>query len=264
MDKWDRMQLSVQITKQKSPSASQSFNETGGFDHPKGNFSSALSLDNLDVHGLVSELITKYNSRNDQGIIVNFFKRINVDSQTKHLQSVLDLVSQVRQHSSDLLEFKARLMSQREVLGNMIMHQIEESQFAIDRQREEYGTFLVKQEVERQCAHEELVRIKLQNDRQRLENTRVTAEVRLVELRGALIEKVTQELDLKNISPPQAFVLIKSLNPNSKETDIFMAQEQLDQMKAEAEIKRAEARKAGYAADYEEYKMKESMKPSDV
>lgn len=134
----------------------------------------------------------------------------------------------------------------------------------MDRQREGHQTFLVQQEMERQRAHGELVRIKLENDKIRLEHERIKAENRLVELRGDLIEKITTELDMKNISPPQAFVLIKALNPNSKDSDVFMAQEQLDQMKAEADLKKAEARKAGYAADYEEYKMNESMKSSDV
>ncbi|MFA7382857.1 MAG: hypothetical protein WC001_05355 [Desulfurivibrionaceae bacterium] len=220
----------------------------------------SVNLDNLDVHNLVSELVSKYNQNNDVGVIQSWFRRNRLEGQEKHLQALLRLVRQVREHSSDLLEFKARLISQREVLGNLIIQQVEESQFNVDRQREGHQTFIVQQEMERQRAHGEHVRIKLENDKVRLESERIIAENRLVELRGTLIEKITTELDMKNISPPQAFVLIKALNPNSKDSDVYMAQEALDKMKAEADIKRAEARKAGFEADHEEYKMKESQK----
>ena len=127
----------------------------------------------------------------------------------------------------------------------------------LDRQREDHETYLTEQDAEREQIKVELARL-------RLENEKLKAESRLIVLRGNLIEKITQELDLNNISPAQAFVLVKALNQDSTESDIFMAQGQLDQMQADAELKKAEARQAGYDADYAEYKMNESMKGSDV
>lgn len=216
-----------------------------------------VNLDNLDVHNLIGELTTKYNQKNDGGVIRNWFKRKRIEGQDKQLGALLSLVRNVREHSNDLVEYKAHLMSQQQVLHNIIIGKIENSQFAVERQREEHQTFMIQQQVEREKAMEELEKL-------RLENENLKAENRLVKLRGSLIEKITNELDLKHISPPQAFVLIKALNQASTESDFFLAQEQLDQMRAEADMKTAEARKAGVEADLEEFKLNETRKtPQD-
>ena len=216
-----------------------------------------INLNNLDVHNLVAELTTKYNQNNDVGIIRNWFRRNKIESQDKHLQSLLSMVRQVREHSTDLIEFKANLMSQQQLLHHLITGKIEHAAFAVDRQREEHQTFLMHQVTERNRAIEELERI-------RIDNKHRIAETRLVNLRGDLIEKITKELDLDHISPPQAFVLIKALNQENTESDVFMAEGQLEQMKAEAKLKNAEARMAEQEAEYEKFKMNESMKSSDV
>lgn len=223
-----------------------------------------VNLDLLEVDKLTKQLIDNFQQNNDTGIIRSFFRTKKYEKQKEMIGAMEQLVASIRSISKSAEDFKTHLFAKQYILPLIIQGQIEEAQRAIVVAREEYKTFLVKQEIDRQRAHAELDRIKLENDSIRLDHELKRAENRLVTLRGDLIDKVTNDLDLKNISPPQAFVLIKALNPNSKESDVFMAQEQLEQMKAEAEIKKATARKAGYEADYEEYKMKESMKPSDV
>lgn len=214
-----------------------------------------INLDYLGVHSLISELTAKYNQKNDVGIVRAWFRRNKLKSQEKHLQALSALVQEVRAHTTTLIEYKAELMTQHQRMEDLVLLKTEESQFAVDRQREEHATFLALQEKERQQTIHELEQMKIQNDQ-------LKQEARLVRLRGNLIEKITGELDLKKISSAQAFVLIKALNQDNTEADIFMAEEQLDQMKAEAKIKKAEAKRAKIEADYEEYKMQESVKAS--
>lgn len=233
----------------------------GGDSHERP---SALKSSQVIPSSLIDELANQYYQNNDLGVIQSWFRKRRHRANEEHLVALLSRVNTVRAHTQSLTAFRAELITQADRLELEISKILEASENEVTRQREEHETFLIRQEMERERVRGELARMKLENDKIRLEHERIKAENRLVELRGELIEKITTELDMKNISPPQAFVLIKALNPNSKDSDVFMAQEQLEQMKAEADLKKAEARKAGYAADYEEYKMNESMKPSDV
>lgn len=77
---------------------------------------------------------------------------------------------------------------------------------------------------------------------------RIYADTKLVELQGKLLEKVTNELDLGNISPEQAFVLVKALNPTAEANVDFASQQlmietQIEKMKAETQKKIEEGRR---------------------
>ena len=78
-------------------------------------------------------------------------------------------------------------------------------------------------------------------ERVRAEIADMQANTRITELQAALLEKVVNELDLANITPSQAFVLVKALNPKGeKEVDLGMMEAEIDKMKAETEKIRAE------------------------
>lgn len=214
----------------------------------------------VNASSLLTELADQYGKNNDLGVIRSWLRRNRHEANEKHLEALLSRVNHLRAHAQSLSDFKAELATQADRFELEVTRILEASEIELDRQSEEHHTFLVQQDTEREQAQVELSRLKLENDRIKLEHEKLKAETRLIILRGNLIEKITKELDLKNISPPQAFVLIKALNQDNTESDIFMAEEQLEQMKAEAELKKAEARQAGYDADYAQYKMKESMK----
>ena len=224
-----------------------------------GNSSSFSGLKpyNINSSSLIAELADQYGKNNDLGVIRSWFRKNRHNANEKHLEALLSRISHLRTHAQSLSDFKAELLTQADRFDLEITRVVEAAENAVDRQREEHKTFLVLQKKEREQAHAELARMKL-------ENNRVSLESRLITLRGNLIEKITNELDLNNISPPQAFVLIKVLNQESTESDIFMAEGQLEQMKAEAKLKNAEAKMAEQEAKYEGFKMEENMKTSDV
>jgi hypothetical protein len=209
---------------------------------------------------LISELVSQYNKNNDLGVIRGWFRKNRHKANENHLTALFERVQHVREHAQGLSDFKAELITQQERLEIDITRILEASEIALEQQREEHKSFVARHQVERERVYLELARLQLENEKIKLEHEQMKANTRLSVLRGNLIEKITNDLDLNNITPQQAFVLIKALNQASTESDFFLAQEQLDQMRAEADMKTAEARKAGFEADLEEFKLNETKK----
>lgn len=211
---------------------------------------------------LITELANQYNKNNDIGVIRSWFRKGRHKANEEHLTALFERVQHIREHAKGLSEFQAELLTQRDRLENEIIRITEASEIAVEQQREEYETFVARHQVERERAQLELARLNLENERIKLEHVKMKAETRIIDLRGNLIDKITAELDLNNISSQQAFVLIKALNQENTEADIFMAEGQLEQMKAEAQLKRAEAKKAEHDAEYAKFKMDENINNS--
>lgn len=101
-----------------------------------------------------------------------------------------------------------------------------------------------------------------------LANSRVEAEIRqlaansrLTELQGNLLQKVLSELDLKNITTEQAFVLVKALNPQANaDVDFAMVNAQMEKFKAETEFKFQQARQQKYTADEMKHELEETVR----
>ncbi|WP_028316604.1 hypothetical protein [Desulfatibacillum aliphaticivorans] len=219
-----------------------------------------VDLDYLDVHSLVSELSVRFNQKNDVGVIRAWFRRKRIEVQTTHLQALSNQVAQVRSQAQDLVEFKAQLMTQREVLAARMVEIVEASQFAVDRQREEHQTFLTRQHGDRERVFSELERLKAENDKLiwQAEQERQTA--RLIQLRGDLIQKALSELDFQNLDMRQVFVIIEMIKDSRTEADIFNAEAKVDFLKAEARKMEAQARQEEAEADFKAWNFEENKK----
>ncbi len=159
-----------------------------------------VNLDHLGVHGLVGELTAKYNQNNDVGIIRSWFRRNRIESQGKHLEALFSLVQEARAHTSSLIEYKAELMTQQKRMEDLILLKTEESQFAVDRQREDHQTFVSTEETTRKTNEAVANREFLENERIAYENQIKAGEAaqnkeiaNILKLKGKLIEKIIDE-----------------------------------------------------------------------
>lgn len=223
-----------------------------------------VNLDTLGVHGLVNELTAKYNQDNDTGIIRNWFRRNKLKSQEKHLQALFSLVQEARAHASSLVEFKADLLTQQKRMEDLILFKIEESEFAIDLQREEHQT---------KVSHEMTARATNEARQQRefLENEKLDAEkqqkiweaqqdkhkARILELKGKLIEKLIDEVDFKNIDMKHVFIIIEMLKEAETQADILNAEAQWAHYKAETDIKAEQAKQEKVNTKQKKWKFKQ-------
>jgi hypothetical protein len=224
---------------------------------------SIQNLDELGVHGFVS-YISEYHKRDiDVGVIRSWFRRKRLEAQGKHLDEIYNLVRKAREHTSNIVEFKAQLMTQQTRIDNLIIALEEESEMMVERQREEYETFLAGQENQRETYKLELDRLKYENERLKYEAEELKGraeqekqKARLIQLRGDLIEKITKDLDFSDINMKQVFVIIEMVKDSTSEADIITAEARWEQMKAEAKISEAEAQSKGYEAEQKGYKTK--------
>lgn len=230
-----------------------------------------VDLNYLDVHSLVNELCAKYNQRNDLGIIKSFFKRKKIEAQDKQLKALSSLVGNIRGHARDLVEFKAQMMTQQEVLTQRMVAIVEGEEFAVARQREEHQTFLSQQQAERERALLELDTLKYENEKAKWEAEKAKYEAEaeknkawIIELRGKLIDKIIGELKFHDINMKQVFVLIEMIKESVTDSDILGAEERWEELKAETRLKGAHADQEQTKADWEKYKFEEDKKgPQD-
>ena len=208
-----------------------------------------VDLDLLGVHRLVAELTSKYNQNNDVGIVRSWFRKNKIEGQEKHFQALGNLVQEVRLHTSNLVEYKAELMTQQQRMEDLILLKEEESQFAVDRQREEHQTFLSQEDATRSEHGTRQEREKLENERIEAENEKIywdaqqnREKANLLGLRGKLIEKIIVELDFADINMKQVFVLIEMIKDTDSKADILTAEAQWENLKAETEIKREQVK----------------------
>jgi hypothetical protein len=107
----------------------------------------------------------------------------------------------------------------------------------------------MKREIEMQIEQREneLKRLEDKNEKRKTEIAQLKAEAakvkahsRLIELQNELFRRIIDELDLGNITPQQAFLLINALKPSAgKESDLSARlstiEDQLEKFKAETE-----------------------------
>jgi hypothetical protein len=247
--------------------------EGGEISQQDGHLPSAFSapgvgVNPLDVHGLVLDLIGKYNQNNDVGVIRGWFRRkCNLEPTEKHLQSLGSLVAEVRNHAANLTEFRAQLISQQQVMEARVIELTEAAWFVVEKQRSDHQRYLQQQEYERQRAEIELDRGKLENimagvqiEKMRAEVSQEKQKVILLGQKSVLIEKITSELDFKNLNMKQVFVLIEMVKDSRSNADILTAEAEWERMKAEARQAEAQADQEQHKAKYANWKMEQEMK----
>lgn len=232
-----------------------------------------VDLSRLDVHVLTNELLIKrYNENNDTGLVKKFFKRLKINSQDRRLNAMLDLVRTIREHSNDIVEYKAHLASQQQVFEIIADGKIDEAELQMAEMRASYQsrTELVKIEAERarfeleksiKMAELELERMKHENERARWEAEKIKYEAeegkqqaRIIELRGDLISTINDELNFADINMKQVFVLIEMVKNAGTPEDILGAEAKWEQMKAEARKSEALADQEETKADHAKFK----------
>lgn len=226
-----------------------------------------VNLNTLGVHGLVSELTAKYNQNNDTGIIRNWFRRNKLQSQEKHLKALFSLVQEAREHASSLVEFKSDLITQQKRMEDLILLKTEESEFAVDRQREEHQTFLSNEETSRIADKARQQREFLENEKLAAENKKTFWEAqqdkhkaRIIELKGHLIEKLIDEVDFKNINMKHVFIIIEMLKEAETKADILNAEAQWEHYKVETDIKAEQAKQEKVNTKQKKWKFEQDKK----
>ena len=232
-----------------------------------------IDLSNVTLDGMVSQmtyLMTK------PGPV--FFKgwgnrRLLLDVERVHIMT--SYIEAVRSAGSSLAEFQAdavlsyeKIKALTEIKYNDLKTQIEESRLRLDLVSAQYKHQIseLKLDIKLKQADldQKLVEIdsmrsqinirerelamqeKMNDVRTKVLEVKMNDDSTFNKARAGLLDKIIEEMDMNNINPSQAFVLINALSPGSTDDINFqtrseMVKQELEKMKAETKYKYAEA-----------------------
>jgi len=225
----------------------------------------AFNLNKINMRQIaedLSKITSRSSSRSFIGKIFSNFK-LNLDNET--LSRIQDYVNRVIGINESITEVQYRLFIAPKVLEEMIQGHYIEAERKAELQFEQHELEITRLRAEKEKAGLELDRINAEIDHMREDLKRIQGTNKIIEVRGRILERIEGELDFNNITPSQAFVLIKALNPDASADVDFASRElvineQIDRMKAETAKVREETRTKKYQADLDEHKKDEQIK----
>lgn len=119
------------------------------------------STHQLNLDGLIGELVHRYSKSGDVGVIRSWFRRKKIEANNNALRALGEHVQILRQQSGDVLEFKAHLLSQTEVLQALVIGYIVDARGTVEVKRAEYEVTLSR-------LREEKIRDQLATTNQRI------------------------------------------------------------------------------------------------
>jgi len=212
---------------------------------------SQVDLDRLDVHELTQSLIDNYSRNQDTGIIASWLGRKKFEGQQKKLAAFNAVVREVREHSRNLQEYKAELLNRQYIFPLIMQGQMLEAQQAIELMREQHKTAMHREDIDRRKTFEELRTAVLHNDS--------------IDIINQLKKKIVNEVDINSISPHVATLIRDIINPGMSSDQLLNALGQYENIRAESDIRKQEARAAKIStdkmeSDYDELKKKRTKR----
>ncbi|MFZ2403905.1 MAG: hypothetical protein WAW41_02135 [Methylobacter sp.] len=212
---------------------------------------SQVDLDHLDVHDLTQSLIDNYNRNQDTGILASWFGRKKFEGQQKKLAAFNAVVREVREHSRNLQEYKAELLNRQYIFPLIMQGQMFEVKQAIELMREQHKTAMHREDIDRRKTFEQLRTAVLSNDS--------------IDIINQLKRKIVSDIDINNISPHVATLIRDIINPNMSSDQLLNALGQYENIKAESDIRKQEARAAKIStdkmeSDYDELRKKRTKR----
>ncbi|MFA6011914.1 MAG: hypothetical protein WC799_18120 [Desulfobacteraceae bacterium] len=267
----------AQLNKKPSNDYFSSNSGLTGFEDELRDFCSVENVDQLNISTFVDELGVELYKGVTAGRLSNWFRRKNIETREKTLNSLLSLVESAKRSAESLQDFKARLLRERHIIALEIKKVIEEHYLAIKRQQDDYSHGKFMQSAERKKVLHDLERVQIENEilKQKIREDMYKADAlkwhaedarnksMITELRGKLISKIIDEMKFADINMKQVFVLIEMIKDSTTGNDIFGAEAKWEQMKAEAKRAMAQAEQEQTRAEFERFKFEdEKIKPN--
>lgn len=183
-------------------------------------------------------------------------RRLPADSsRLNYLQAYVDKLIKINDSITDM---QYKLYVQPAVLDHLIEGNEQKMEQEIEKQTKQHEDEMERIDDENQMRKAQVAKVKA-------EAGQLEANARLTDLQAMLLRKIIDYLDLDNITPEIAFILVKALNPLAgKDTDLasqqLIIEGQLEKYKAEAEKIRAEAKQEATKARHEDWKFKQDKK----
>jgi hypothetical protein len=205
---------------------------------------------------IAQDLSKMINKPNPSGWIRKTFQTWKLELDNSRLNQIVDYIEKVRSANKSVTDLQYELFMSPQILSDLINGYHLEAQQKIELQIKHHESAL-------HSIREEMRGRELTNEKVKAEIEQMRAHTRLTELQVYLLQKIVMEVDLNSITPAQAFVLVKALNPAADARVDFASQQlmieaQLERMKAETAIKIHEGRKEAVKADQARYNLDKS------
>lgn len=218
-------------------------------------------------------------------------RRLQLDIDRVYL--IQNYIEAVRRTGSSMAEFQAdavlsfdKVKALTEIKHNDLKTQIQESKLRLDLVTAKYESEIANMKLDLEIKQTDLeekhieiedmksqlsirereiaMREKMNDVKVKVLEIKVNDDSAFSKSRTGLLDTIVQEMDMNNISPSQAFVLINALSPGSTDDINFqtrseMIKEELEKMKAESKYKSAEAKEKEAEANEREAQTKANI-----
>jgi len=210
-----------------------------------------FDLSKINVVQLAQDLSRQIQTPQPKGWLSKWWTNKKLPYDNDRIGHLTDYVRRVREINSEITEMQYQLYIQPKVLENLIQGYELEAMRQADIQVAEHERQIAEINEQRKRDEEETLLLKAQVNK-------AVNEARMVGLQADLLDKIITELDINNITPEQAFVLVKALNPEASANVDFASQQlmleaQIDRMKAETLKKKYEAEREAQQSRLEKY-----------
>lgn len=232
-----------------------------------------IDLSHVTLQGLVGQMA--YLTTKPGPVFFKGWGNRRIELDIERVRLIRNYIDEVRAAGSSLTEFQAdavlsfeKVKALTEIKHNDLKTQVQESKLKLDLVTEKYNseienlkldlkhkqTDLNKKEMEieemkfkiKERERELAMKEKLNDVKAKVLEMKMTDDSAFSKSRTGLLDTIIEEMDMNNINPSQAFVLINALSPGTIEDINFqtraeMVKEELEKMKAERKYKSAEA-----------------------
>ena len=197
-----------------------------------------FDLSQINVSQLAKDLSEMIHTPQPSGWLGKWWANKKLPMDNDRLMHLERYIVRVGAINDSITEMQYKLFIQPQVLQDLIEGYTREAEQKIERQIAEHKTYLnhIVQLAKRDD---------LETQKQEFSNEKLKQEAKLIGLQASLLDKIISEIDLSHITPEQAFVLVKALNPNAEASANFgVLEAQVAKMMAETDIKKQEAQQA--------------------
>ncbi|WP_319526161.1 hypothetical protein [uncultured Desulfosarcina sp.] len=169
----------------------------------------SFDLSKINVVQLAKDLSVQINQKQPKGWLRKWWVNQKLPMDNQRLSHLNDYINEIQRVNSSITDMQAELFVQPQILQYVIEKRLIEArqQIEIEVKRHEREINKYTQEINRD---------KLETARVQAEIRNTISQTRIVDLQGKLLEKLIDDLDIKNITPEIAIIIIKALDPNAQ------------------------------------------------
>lgn len=190
-----------------------------------------FDLKQLNMVQTVQELSELMNKPRPKMLLFKWWQAKHIPYDRQRINWLFEYLKQVREINQETVNLQAELFISQAVVEDLIQGYQDKARMLKELQFKEHEFAL--HALENQMEQKELA-----NEKLRAEIDNMKTMNALTNMQVKLLDKVITEFDLNHITPEQAFVLVKAMNPQaSADVDFYsqrmLVEQQLERMKAE-------------------------------